>query len=659
MKSFILIALIFLKISFVAGQRQTINDLKIRLHTTVVDTEKTAILDSLSNYYLFFTNKPDSSFYYINESINYTFNFNNKKYLILAYARMGFYYLNTSQYKAAVDISLKGLKLSEQYNIRDYLATFYYTISFVYYNLGDFSSGLRNAFDGINDLKSSTDPFYDQAVHIFGLTGNIYLDGGKPDSSFYFFNRMDSFASVSKELSARDVANWYWSIYYLNSGNYLKADSIIAVGIASCQKNGDFLLGFFNVFLAQSYLNQGKISKAIISGNSALVFAKSIDDIGGLRSSASLLQVCYEKLGNNDSAYHYLKMSDSLGAFILSKGSLNEIQQTKFEEQLSQREDEANQILQNEKTRSKIVKYIFITAFLFFVIIVGIQWRNNKHRKKANALLQQQKDKVETTLSELKSTQSQLIQSEKMASLGELTAGIAHEIQNPLNFVNNFSEVNTELIDELEQEADKGNMDEVKVIAKDIKENSERINHHGKRAGDIVKGMLQHSQKSTGVKEPTNINALADEYLRLSYHGLRAKDKGFNATMKTNFDESIGKINIIPQDIGRVLLNLFNNAFYAVNEQKSENLISYEPTVSVTTKKTENSVLITVTDNGNGIPQNIVDKIFQPFFTTKPTGQGTGLGLSLSYDILKAHGGEVKVESKEGEGTKFIIELAV
>ncbi len=258
---------------------------------------------------------------------------------------------------------------------------------------------------------------------------------------------------------------------------------------------------------------------------------------------------------------------------------------------------------------------------------------------------------------DLKTVQRQLIQTEKMASLGELTAGIAHEIQNPLNFVNNFSEVNNELIDELGEEAEKGNLDEVKAIAKDIKENEQKINHHGKRAGDIVKGMLEHSKASTGKKELTDINKLADEYLRLSYHGLRAKDKSFNATMKTEYEEGLEKINIIPQDIGRVLLNLYNNAFYAVNQQKSQNLISYEPTVSVATKKSGNSVLITVSDNANGIPQKIVDKIFQPFFTTKPTGQGTGLGLSLSYDIIKAHGGEIKVETKEGEGSEFIISL--
>jgi len=275
--------------------------------------------------------------------------------------------------------------------------------------------------------------------------------------------------------------------------------------------------------------------------------------------------------------------------------------------------------------------------------------------------LRQQKEQVENTLQELKSTQSQLIQSEKMASLGELTAGIAHEIQNPLNFVNNFSEVNTELIEEMNEEINKGNLELVKTIANDIKENEQKIIHHGKRADAIVKGMLQHSRKNTGQKELADINDLADEYLRLSYHGLRAKDKSFNATMKTNFDETIEKINIVPQDIGRLLLNLFNNAFYAVSEKKKNETIqglnNYEPTVSVSTKKINKTIEIRVRDNGNGIPEEVMDKIFQPFFTTKPTGEGTGLGLSLSYDIIKAHSGELKVETKENEFTEFIIHL--
>jgi signal transduction histidine kinase len=266
---------------------------------------------------------------------------------------------------------------------------------------------------------------------------------------------------------------------------------------------------------------------------------------------------------------------------------------------------------------------------------------------------------LQDTLKDLKMTQQQLIQSEKMASLGELTAGVAHEIQNPLNFVNNFSEVSTELVDEMEEALQKDDKEEVITIAKDIKENLKKINHHGKRADAIVKGMLQHSRASTGKKEPTDINALVDEYLRLCYHGLRAKDKSFNATMTTDFDDSIGNINIIPQDIGRVILNLLTNAFYVVNEKKKEQPEGYEPTVSVSTKKLNDKIEIKIKDNGNGIPQKVLDKIFQPFFTTKPTGQGTGLGLSLSYDIIKAHGGEIKVETKEGEGSEFIIQLPI
>jgi signal transduction histidine kinase len=272
--------------------------------------------------------------------------------------------------------------------------------------------------------------------------------------------------------------------------------------------------------------------------------------------------------------------------------------------------------------------------------------------------------KAEDALNELQATQKQLVQSEKMASLGELTAGIAHEIQNPLNFVNNFSDVNKELLEEMNGEIEKGNYDEVNALAKDIEDNEEKINHHGKRADAIVKNMLQHSRSSGATKELTDINKLADEYLRLSYHGLRAKDKSFNADFKTELDDGVGKINVIPQDIGRVFLNLINNAFYAVNERQKMEGIGYKPMVTISTASIQpplggRSVQIKVTDNGGGIPQKIVDKIFQPFFTTKPTGQGTGLGLSLSYDIVKAHNGEIKVETKEGEGSEFVIQLPV
>ncbi|MCJ7468232.1 MAG: ATP-binding protein, partial [Maribacter sp.] len=276
------------------------------------------------------------------------------------------------------------------------------------------------------------------------------------------------------------------------------------------------------------------------------------------------------------------------------------------------------------------------------------------------ALLEKAKESVETTLHELKATQSQLVQSEKMASLGELTAGIAHEIQNPLNFVNNFSEVSKELLEEMMEEMEKGDVEEVKSIAEDVIQNLEKIVHHGKRADGIVKGMLQHSRASSGEKEPTDLNVLADEYLRLAYHGLRAKDKMFNANLETHFDEKMGKVNVMAQDIGRVILNLITNAFYVVKQKKEQQPEGYEPTVTVTTRKENDKVEISVKDNGNGIPKKVLDKIFQPFFTTKPTGEGTGLGLSMSYDIVtKGHGGELEVKTKEGEGSEFIISLPI
>ncbi|MBP6233815.1 MAG: two-component sensor histidine kinase [Chitinophagaceae bacterium] len=313
--------------------------------------------------------------------------------------------------------------------------------------------------------------------------------------------------------------------------------------------------------------------------------------------------------------------------------------------------------LKSENKIAALTKYFSVGIAALVLLLAGVLYYRFKAKQKANKVL-------ETTLSNLKSTQSQLIQSEKMASLGELTAGIAHEIQNPLNFVNNFSEVNKELVDELQQELKAGKIDDAIEISNDIKVNEEKINHHGKRADAIVKGMLQHSSSGSGKKEPTDINALADEYLRLAYHGLRAKDKSFNATMKTDYDATIGNINIIPQDIGRVILNLISNAFYVVNEKSKQNFAGYEPTVTITTASGQppsggRSIVIKVSDNGGGIPQKVLDKIFQPFFTTKPTGQGTGLGLSLSYDIVKAHGGELQVKTMEGEGSEFIISLPV
>ncbi|MGC4037004.1 MAG: ATP-binding protein [Chitinophagaceae bacterium] len=364
------------------------------------------------------------------------------------------------------------------------------------------------------------------------------------------------------------------------------------------------------------------------------------------------LSVFYGMQGKTDKAWKYAVLYDRLNDSIQS--STNQFKIASYENE--QKENEQNKkltLLQQKQAvqeaiigqRNKIIwiSLIGLVLVLGLLIFIYRQLQINKRN-----------------LNNLRSTQVQLIQSEKMASLGELTAGIAHEIQNPLNFVNNFSEINKELLEELKSKNEKLKIHDAEIdeLVNDISENSEKINHHGKRADSIVKGMLQHSRKSTGEKIPTDINALADEYLRLSYHGIRARDNSFNAKLETDFDDNVGNVNIIPQDISRVLLNIITNAFYAVNEKKIIRQAKgekYEPTVSVSTKKQLNNVTITIADNGNGIQKEIIDKIFQPFFTTKPTGQGTGLGLSLSYDIVKAHGGEIKVETKEGEGSEFII----
>lgn len=306
--------------------------------------------------------------------------------------------------------------------------------------------------------------------------------------------------------------------------------------------------------------------------------------------------------------------------------------------------------------------YFIVTVLL---VIGFIRWRTaylQREKKSLEKKVAERTGELKTSLENLKATQAQLIQSEKMASLGELTAGIAHEIQNPLNFVNNFSDVNKELLFELQNEIKKGNTDEANAIADDVIDNEEKISHHGKRADAIVKSMLEHSRTGKGERQQTDINALCEEYLRLSYHGMRAREKDFNAEIRTDFDKSIGKINIVPQDVGRVMLNLFNNAFYAVNEkqkafQSEAGSATYQPTVKVRTKSFQDQIQISVTDNGNGIPDSIREKIFQPFFTTKPTGSGTGLGLSLSYDIIKAHNGDIMIESEEGKGTMFDIKL--
>ena len=494
--------------------------------------------------------------------------------------------------------------------------------------------------------------------------GICYLNANKLDSALYYEKKAEDVAlQAFEKTSVVGFARIYLGTVQMHMGDIYKA-----------LHNDSLSLNYFYTALHTTTANNNRTSLSRVcirlsnyhieneNKDSALYYSlKSLDilkTIGHVATNESNLGIGYEnlylsyKLDNRfDSAFKYqglaLVTKDSLAKVRIK--NLAEFQKLTYGEQLRLQNLEKEKVVYQNKIRT----YFMLAGSSVLLLLAIIFYRNNRQKHKA-------KIKIEKAYDELKAAQQQLIQSEKMASLGELTAGIAHEIQNPLNFVNNFSEVNDELLKELNAEADKGNLEEVKAIAKDIAFNSEKINHHGKRADGIVKGMLQHSRSSAGQKELTDINDLCDEYLRLAYHGLRAKDKAFNAAIKTELDNNVGKINVVAQDIGRVVLNLINNAFYAVDEKKKQIGDGYEPTVSVSTKKSNGKVEIIVKDNGNGIPQNIVDKIFQPFFTTKPTGLGTGLGLSISYDIItKEHNGTIKAESQEGEGTRFIITLPI
>jgi len=590
--------------------------------------------------------------------------------LATAYNWIGYYlFFVKGDNTAALEYYFKAMPLAEKLNDKRRISSLCFDIGNIYNVMQNQNEVLKYTRMGGNNLPDKSSPMFDyMLVQYQRNMTRYYSDNRQLDSALYY---VQAFTETSYRLGLLNfkyqamIQNGY--IHAQTGENelaetFFKKAMEIGVSIDANTRSAPFYKVYIPFLISNNRIDDAKLQTQQMWGISQRNKNPNYKLV-----ATGLKRELFESLNQMDSAYFYSRLEADARELIFSQNNQNIIQAIAFKDQLRGIEEEGRRATY----KSQLRQYILLGSLGIFTIIALLLYRNNLSRKKANGLLvlqkseiEMQKKNVENALANLKSTQSQLIQSEKMASLGELTAGIAHEIQNPLNFVNNFSEVSTELVDEMNEEMTKGNYDEAKEIANDIKQNLEKINHHGKRAGDIVKGMLQHSRSSTGVKEPTDINALCDEYLRLSYHGLRAKDKGFNAMMNTDFDNSIGNINIIPQDIGRVVLNLINNAFYAVNEKQKQNIPGYEPTVTIRTTQIPptgggGGAEIRVTDNGNGIPQKVLDKIFQPFFTTKPTGQGTGLGLSLSYDIVKADGGELKVETKEGEGSTFIIELPI
>lgn len=586
-----------------------------------------------------------------------------------AYNNIGNIFAAQAIYPEALKNLFAALKIKEELGDKKSIANSYNNIGIVYWNQGDFTQALKNHFAALKIREEIGDKW--GIASSYNNIGIVYEDqGNHTDALKYHFDALKIEEEIGDQkgisISYDNIGN-----IYLSRGNYSDALKNHLASLKIAEEIGDKdCTAQAYIHIGKGYAKQQQNSVALPYLNKGLSLAKEIGSLDYIKEAYEALAKSDSMQGNFNDALEHYKLYIIYRDSIFNEENTKKLVQSQMQYEFDKKESLAKleQAKKDAETeRENNIQYFAIGLLgilvLAIVIIALIQWRNNSHKQAANRLLSNQKATLESTLSELQSTQAQLIQSEKMASMAELTAGIAHEIQNPLNFVNNFSSLSNELLDEMKMELVNNNTGAALAIAGDIKQNLEKISHHGNRADAIVKSMLQHSRVSNGKKEASDINELAGEYLRLSYQGLRAKDNMFNAVLKTDFDRSIGKINIIPQDIARVLLNLYNNAFYAVTEKKLQlekhpaNPGGYQPTLSISTKRIGDKAEIKVKDNGNGIPQKIRDKIFQPFFTTKPTGSGTGLGLSLSYDIIKAHNGELKLETEEGAYTEFIVRL--
>ena len=671
-KQFLLTILLALSCSLSIAQNRYADSLKTALAITTDPIERfNLIVKTLENAEVYQGSTIDSSA--CAELLKIAQSQKSNAMLATSYNWIGYYlgYIKGDN-TAGLDYFFKALPLAEKVNDRRRISSLCFDIAGIYGALRNRQEYLKYTLMGGKNLPDPFSSMYDyMLVQYQRNRANYFLQDNQLDSAAYYGLAFSATSERAKAINYRYQAAMFNANLNVKAGNNDLAEVYFnkANEMSDAMKDKRRKISFYLRYVP-FLISNNRIQEAKIQAQNAWTIAQQSKNPNLKLSAASLKRQLFDKLNQIDSAYYFLEAETEARDLVFSQSNQNIIQALAFKEQMRGIEEEGKKAAYQTQLR----QYALFVGLGVFSIIALFLYRNNLSRKKANEILQKQKSEVETqkknvehALANLKSTQSQLIQSEKMASLGELTAGIAHEIQNPLNFVNNFSEVNEELLAEMKDELDKGNIDDAKAIANDAIENQQKILHHGKRADAIVKGMLQHSSSGSGKKEPTDINALADEYLRLAYHGLRAKDKTFNATMKTDFDETIGNISIIPQDIGRVILNLITNAFYVVNERAKQNIAGYEPTISVSTHRSLSlptgqaggEVLIKVKDNGNGIPQKILDKIFQPFFTTKPTGQGTGLGLSLSYDIVKAHGGELKVETIEGGGSEFSIQLPI
>ena len=660
MKKYFLFTFLLLRITILPAQQNKEDSLSTILKATSNVERQIALLKQMSDQ----QNNATDIIRYAREGITLAKKLNRpeeEEYFLYDLTRG---YNKNNDYPKMLETSLAGLQLSQQINDDDKFCEFSF-VALVSYDMGkEYDKAITYGINGLH-LAERTKNLV-RITQLCNYIANHYIEIGHLDSALIYMRR------TYQEAEAIHTPNIGFSIYGLgviqeklhrpDSALYYYKKAVTAFEGSALYRNANLVDAYTGI--ASIYKSQAKPDSALYYAKIAYDISEEANQFNSTYKAAGMLASLYEGKNDKESLYYY-KIATT------AKDSITTSDKTKQLLILSEKEQQRKQGLLDslEKRRNQMYWAFGILVFLFASIFYYRRYKESLAKKKEierSQLMEKQKAALEIEVEErtaelkqslqnLKSTQSLLIQSEKMASLGELTAGIAHEIQNPLNFINNFSEVNNELLLEMKDEIKKGNIEDVNVISTSIIENEKKILHHGRRADAIVKGMLQHSKASTGLKGPTDVNGLVDEYLRLSFQGLRAKDKSFNATLIRDFDPTIEKINIVPQDIGRVLLNLYSNSFYAVSEKKKLQPDGYEPTVSVSTKRTDEKVEIRVKDNGNGIPKKVIDKIFQPFFTTKPTGEGTGLGLSLSYDIVKAHGGELKVESQEWVGAEFVV----
>ncbi|MCI1189959.1 ATP-binding protein [Hymenobacter sp. DH14] len=584
-----------------------------------------------------------------------------------AYIRLGVGLRNTGDFPAAQQLLLRGLRLAENLHDQSTIATVYNALG----RLNSEQRKFRPALEYFFRAKSMAEKTGNRALltRVTGNIGEAYAQLGTLDSATTYLHAgyrldLEQHDEVSEagdlrslgDIAARQGHPQQARQYYLHS--LQRAQTVT------------YMLAAVYLGLAELARTAGHPDSVLYYGRRALAAGQQHHYPANVLDASEYLSRAYAARRDSAAAFRYLALANATRDSLYSQAKTIQMQTLDFSERVRQQELADQQAQAAARQRQNLLLAALLCAVPALVLLWRygrLQRRSNEQLRELNEAVTQQKqelqtqrDQLDASLTGLRAAQAQLVQSEKMASLGELTAGIAHEIQNPLNFVNNFSEVSAELVEELVEEQQRPARDaglEAELLS-DVRQNLVKIHQHGQRAAGIVRGMLEHSRTSTGERQPTNLNKLAEEYLRLAYQGLRAKDKTFNAELRTDFDPALPRVSVVATELGRVLLNLLNNAFYAVHKRQQQSEAGYAPLVTLQTRRVGAQVEIRVADNGTGMPAEVQAKIFQPFFTTKPTGEGTGLGLSLSYDIIsQGHGGTLAVASQPGQGTEFVITL--